>query len=102
MVYTFSKWKVLLIVIFVFSMSSVIYSFTIKDEFCPVIDDSRIVDSIAAVNKFNDSKISYFVDFQNSYQILVEKSQLEDAYIALSSIGITTRSKHQSSCKVVH
>ena len=72
-----------------------------KDEFCPVIDDSRIVDSLAAVNKFNDSKISYFIDYQKSYQILVEKSQLNEAYIVLSSIGISTKSKYDSSCKVV-
>ena len=80
----------------------VIYIFTIKNEFCPVIDDSRIIDSIAAVNKFNEAKISYFVDFQHSYQILVEKNQLEVAYIVLGEIGINTRSQYQSQCKVVH
>lgn len=97
-----SKWKVSLIAISILSIPFLIYSFTMKNEFCPVIDDSRTVDSIAAVNKFNDSRISYFVDYQNSYQILVEKSQLEEAYIALGDIGIKTRSSYQSMCKVVH
>jgi hypothetical protein len=97
-----SKWKVSLIVICILPISFLIYSFTIKDEFCPVIDDSRIVDTIAAVNKFNDSKIAYFVDFQNSYKILVERSQIEVAYVALSEIGIESRSNYQSMCKVVH
>ena len=99
MVNTLSKWKIIIILFTI--VSSVAYSLTIKDEFCPVIDDSRIVDTIAAVNKFNDLKIYYFVDYQKSYQILVEKSQLDEAYIALSIIGITLRSKHDASCKFV-
>lgn len=96
-----SKWKVILTVIFLLVVSSVVYSFTMNDEFCSVIDDSRVVDSIAVVNKFNDSKVSYYVDYQKSYQILVEKSQIDEAYIALISIGISTRSKYDSNCKVV-
>lgn len=102
MAHILSKRKAFLIVICLLSIPFLIYSFTMKDEFCPVIDDSRIVDTIAAVNKFNDSKISYFVDFQNSYQILVKKSQIEMAYVALSEIGINSRSEYQSMCKIVH
>jgi len=102
MVSMLSKWKISLIIICLIPIPFIIYSFTIKDEFCPVIDDSRIVDTIAAVNKFNDSKVSYFVDFQNSYQILVEKSQIELAYVALSDVGIKTKSNYQSMCKIVH
>jgi hypothetical protein len=97
-----SKRKVSLIAIFLLSIPLSIYSFTKNDEFCPVIDDSRNVDTIAVVNKFNESKISYFVDYQHSYQILVEKSQLDVAYTALSNVGITARSNYQSMCKVVH
>ncbi|MCO4798854.1 MAG: hypothetical protein KC484_06545 [Colwelliaceae bacterium] len=97
-----SKWKVSLIAISLLSIPLFIYSFTMKDEFCPVIDDSRIIDTIAVVNMFNESKISYFVDYQNSYQILVEKSQLDEAYNALSVFDIKTKSNYQSMCKVVH
>jgi len=73
-----------------------------KDEYCFAIDDYRIVDTIAVINKFNGSNISYFVEYQNSYQILVKKSQIDVAYKALNELGIKTKSNYQSRCKVVH
>jgi hypothetical protein len=97
-----STLKVFLILLCTLPISFLIYSLTLTSEFCPVIDDTRMVDAIAAVNKFNDAKISYFVDFQNSYQILVDKNQIDVAYVALDEIGIITRSNYQSVCKVVH
>lgn len=97
-----SKWKVILSALLLSLLLLVVYSLSSKEEYCPVVDDLRKVDAIKAVNTFNHSKIQYFVDLQHSYQILVVKWQVEEAYAALNKIGITTRSHHQSSCKVVH
>ncbi len=97
-----SKWKVTLSVLLLSLLLLVVYSLSSKEEYCPVIDDLREVDAIKAVNTFNNSKIHYFVDLQHSYQILVVKWQIEEANTALNNIGITVRSRHQSSCKVVH
>lgn len=97
-----SKWKVTLSVLLLSLLLLVVYSLSSKEEYCPVIDDLREVDAIKAVNTFNNFKIHYFVDLQHSYQILVVKWQIEEANTALNNIGITVRSRHQSSCKVVH
>lgn len=102
MAYKPSTLKICLILLCTLPISFLIYSLTLTSEFCPVIDDTRIVDTVVAVNKFNDTKISYFVDFQNSYQILVDINQIDVAYVALNEIGIKTRSNYQSVCKVVH
>ena len=97
-----SKLKVTLSALLLSSLLLVVYSLSSKEEYCPVIDDLRKVDAIKAVNTFSLAKIHYFVDLQHSYQILVVKWQVEEAYAFLNNIGITARSHHQSSCKVVH
>ncbi|REL27659.1 hypothetical protein DXX93_14575 [Thalassotalea euphylliae] len=98
---SFFKWDHLpttFMLVIIFSVSSC----SKKDEFCTVIDDLRKVDTVKVVNTFDDSKIAYFVDLQNSYQILVKKSQVEEAYKVLGTLGIKNRSKLKSTCKVVH
>lgn len=97
-----SKLKVTLSALLLSLFLLVVFSVSSKEDYCPVIDDLRKVDAIKAVNTFNHSKIHYFVDLQHSYQILVVNWQVEEAYAALNNIGITVRSHHQSSCKVVH
>ncbi|REL36245.1 hypothetical protein DXX92_13460 [Thalassotalea euphylliae] len=97
----FFKWNhlpTIFMLVIIFSVSSC----SKKDEFCTVVDDFRKVDTVKVVNTFDESKIAYFVDFQNSYQILVKRSQVEEAYKVLGTIGIKNRSKLQSSCKFVH
>ena len=88
--------------IFILLIAFLIISCSKKDEFCPVIDDLREIDAVKVVNTFDDSKIAYFVDLHNGYQILVKKDQVEQAYSVLSSIGIENQSALQTSCKIVH
>lgn len=97
-----SKWKWMLGIALISSVLSAVYLLSLKDEYCPVIDDLSEINAIKAVTAFNRSKIHYFVDLQHSYQILATKWQVEEAYTVLNKIGITARSKHQASCKVVH
>lgn len=97
-----SKWKIILGLIIFTAVLSASYSLIKKDEYCPVIDDLRDVDTIKIVNAFNHSQIHYFVDLQHSYQILAVKWQVEEAYSVLNNLGIKVRSEHQSSCKIVH
>ena len=96
------KWSRLATIALTISLSFFVYSCSKKDEFCPVIDDLRNIDAIQVVNAFDESKITYFVDLHNSYQILVKKGQIDEAYSVLSTIGIKKKSEFQNSCKVVH
>ena len=90
------------VVLFAIVLFMIIYSLLSKDQYCPVIDDLRVVDTITVVNTFNQTKIAYFVDLQNSYTILVKKSQVDAAYTILANLGIKEKSIKPSGCKVVH
>ena len=97
----FIKWNRPLLLALIISIIFIAYSFSKKDEFCSVIDDLRKVDAVRVVNTFDDSKIAYYVDLQNSYQILVVKGQVEKAYSVLSTIGIKNKSELQNGCKKI-
>lgn len=73
-----------------------------KQEFCSVIVDLRKIDAVKVVNTFDQSKVAYYVDLHNGYQILVAKSQVQEAYLVLASIGIEHQVESQTECRSVH
>lgn len=98
----FIKWNRLLLTILVLLIVVLsIHSFE-NDEYCTVIDDLREIDAVKVVNTFDHSKIAYFVDLHNGYQILVKKNQIKEANSVLTSVGINNKSELQISCKLIN
>lgn len=96
------KWKFAAALVVTFSVLGVLNATVLQDRFCPVIDDFRAVNTKLVTNKFDQSKIAYYVDFQNSHQVLVEQSQVKDAYRVLDNLGINQRSNLTATCRVIH
>lgn len=102
MLKSFITWKFAVAILLTFSVFGVLNATVLQDRYCPVIDDFRIYDTSLISDTFNKGKIAYYVDFQQSHQILVEQSQVNDAYELLSNLGIANRSNLTASCRVVH
>lgn len=94
-------WKSAVAVVITFSVLGVLNATVLQDRFCPVIDDFRSLDTAKVSSTFDQAKIAYYVDFKHSHQILVEQSQVQDAYRALANIGITAISNSSTTCRVV-
>ncbi len=98
---SFLIWKyagIGLLAIFVLSFVQFVSA---KTEYCAVINDFREVDAVKISQAFNNSKIAYFFDFQHSHQILAKKSQIQDAFEVLTSIGIIATNEFQGTCKML-
>jgi hypothetical protein len=89
--------------LFLLAVSGLVVSQHIyEEEFCPIIDDLREVDTIKVVNTFDHAKVAYFVDLHNSYQILVKASHMERAHETLNNIGIAQQNIPLNQCRAVN
>ena len=95
------KLKLVILTSLLLVVCIVVFARTDKPLFCVVIEDSRTVDTISAVNAFDHEKIRYFVDFRNSYQILVKKSDVDRSLVVLAAIGIEAGSLADRQCKYI-
>ena len=95
-------WKPAAAIMLTFSVLGVLNATVLQDRYCPVIDDFKTIDTRLLSHTFNNAKIAYYVDFQNSQQILVEQSQVQDAYRELKNMGITQMSQQSFHCRVVN
>lgn len=95
-------WKFAVAFVITFSVFGVLNATVLQERFCPVVADFRLTDTAAISQNFDQARVAYFVDFKNSHQILVKKSQVNDAHIVLKHLGITTKLQSLGSCRVVH
>lgn len=97
------SWKLAAAVIVTFSVFGVLNATVLQDRFCPVIDDFTMVNTGQISQQFDQAKIAYFVDFNSSKQILVQKSQLNDAKVIINNLGIKPVAQRlTANCRVVH
>ena len=96
------KWKLIAAVTITFSVFGVLNATVLKERFCPVVADFKVVNSADISTNFDQARIAYFIDFNDSQQILVKKSQVNDARIVLNRLGIESQFGKLGSCRVVH